>query len=127
MPSFKSDEEFLTYISRGAVGVRHVIENLQQQGRTPLLIEQGSTDFKLWKQLRIKGWRVPDILCIDTGRRVEARAKTSFEISSSHSLSNAERAWDFGLYDTDYMAIPVCEKSGAHPIDWTAHCRPTTS
>jgi hypothetical protein len=91
MPSFKSDEEFLTYISMGAVGVRRVIEDLKQQGRSPLLLERGSSDFKLWKRLRIKGWRVPDILCVDTGRRIESRAKASFEISGSHSTNNAER------------------------------------
>jgi hypothetical protein len=29
-------------------------------------------------------------------------------------------AWDFGLYDTDYVAIPVCQKSGDRPVDWKA-------
>src|SRR5947208_3504799 len=116
MPSFKSDDEFLTFISMGAVGVRRVIENVQQQGRKPLLLERGSNDFKLWKGIRIKGWRVPDILCVDTGRRVESRAKTNFEISGSHSTMKEERAWDYGLYDTDYMAIPVCVRAGDRPI-----------
>jgi HEAT repeat protein len=120
MPSFKSDEEFLTYISMGASGVKRVMDDLTAQGRTPLLLERGSNDYKLWKISRIKGFRVPDILCADTGRRVESRAKTNFEISGSHSTSNPERAWDFGLADTDYIAIPVCERCGEHPIDWRA-------
>ncbi len=116
--SFKSDEEFLTYISMGAFGVRQVMEDLRHQGHSPILLERGSNDFKLWRQIRIKGMRVPDILCVNNARRVESRAKTDFEISGSHSPLNPERAWDFGLSDLDYLAIPVCEKSGQRPIDW---------
>ena len=118
MRAFKTDEEFLTYISMGAAGVRRVIQNLEAQGRRPLLLERGSNDFKLWKRARIKGLRVPDILCVDTGRRIESRAKRAFEISASHSTANPQRAWDYGLHDTDYMAIPVCVRSGDRAIDW---------
>ena len=118
--SFKSDEEFLTYVSMGAYGVRQVMADLKRQGHTPLLLERGSDDFKLWKQVRIKGMRVPDVLLVNNGRRIESRAKTGFEISGSHSPTNAERSWDFGLDDGDYMAIPVCEKCGNRPVDWKA-------
>jgi HEAT repeat protein len=120
MPFFKSDEEFLTYISMGAAGVRRVMQNLEARGRRPVLLERGSSDFKLWKQARIKGLRVPDILCADTGRRIECRAKANFEISASHSTANPQRSWDYGLNDVDYMAIPICVRSGECPIDWEA-------
>lgn len=118
--SFKSDEEFLTYVSMGAYGVRQVLTDLKRQGHIPVLLERGSDDFKLWKQTRIKGMRVPDVLCVNNGRRIESRAKTAFEISGSHSPTNAERSWDFGLADGDYMAIPVCSKCGSRPVDWQA-------
>ena len=95
-----------------------VLEDLRRQGHTPILLERGSSDFKLWRQIRIKGMRVPDILCINNARRVESRAKTDFEISGSHSPLNPERAWDFGLDNRDFLAIPVCEKNGERPIDW---------
>lgn len=76
--------------------------------------------YKLWKQIKIKRIRVPDILCVKCGCQVESRAKTSLEISMSHSLSDQERGWDYGLHDKDYVALVVCNQSGDRPIDWVA-------
>lgn len=118
--SFKADEDFLRFVSMGAIGVRRVLADLEAQGHNPVPLERGSTDFKLWKQTRIKGMRVPDILCVNNGVRVECRAKTKFEISASHSTTRADRGWDYGLTDTDYFAIPVCRPSGERPVDWVA-------
>jgi len=118
--SFKSDAEFLAYISMGAAGVRKTVENLRAQGHNPLVLERGSDDFKLWKSTRIKGWRVPDILCVNDAKRVEVRAKSQFKISGSHSVNRAERHWSYGLADGDYMAFPVCRLTGTRPVDWEA-------
>src|SRR2546427_10221655 len=79
--SFKSDESFLEKISIGAIGTRRVFENLKKQGHHPLELERGSMSFKIWKTVKIKRIRVPDILCVRCGRRVESRAKTKFEVS----------------------------------------------
>jgi len=38
----------------------------------------------------------------------------------SHSTSDPERGWDFGMKDNDYVALVVCEKFGDKPIDWKA-------
>lgn len=118
--SFKSDKEFLAYISMGAAGVRAAVANLRQQGHEPLILERGSDDFKLWKSTRIKGWRVPDVLCVNDAKRVEVRAKSKFKISGSHSTGRAERQWSYGLSDDDYMAFPVCRLTGNRIIDWEA-------
>lgn len=118
--SFKSDAEFLAYISMGAAGVRKTVESLRAQGHKPLVLERGSDDFKLWKTTRIKGWRVPDILCVNDAKRVEVRAKSAFKISGSHSVNRAERHWSYGLADGDYMAFPICRLTGSRPIDWEA-------
>ncbi len=118
--SFKSDKEFLAYISMGAAGVRAVVENLRSQGHEPLILERGSDDFKLWKSTRIKGWRVPDVLCVNDATRVEVRAKSEFRISGSHSTGKAERQWSYGLNENDYMAFPVCRLVGTRIIDWEA-------
>ena len=83
-------------------------------------LERGSMSFKIWKAIKVKRVRVPDILCLRCARRVESRAKTNMEISMSHSTSNAERGWDFGLEDTDMVALAYCEKTGSGPLDWTA-------
>jgi len=116
--SFKSDESFLEKISIGAIGTKRVYDDLAVQGHRPIELERGSMSFKIWKAIKIKRLRVPDILCVDCGTRFESRAKTKLEITMSHSLSNPDRGWDFGLNDDDYVALVLCKKSGPAPIDW---------
>jgi hypothetical protein len=118
--SFKSDESFLEKISIGAVGTRQVFKDLDQQGHQPIELERGSMSFKIWKTIKIKRIRVPDILCVACNRRVESRAKTNLEISMSHSQADSSRAWDFGLEDNDYVAFVVCYRVGDEPVDWRA-------
>lgn len=119
--SFKTDESFLEKISIGAIGTQKAFNNLRQQGHTPIELERGSMSFKIWKAIKIKRIRVPDILCIACSRRVESRAKTKLEISMSHSFSDPQRGWDFGLEDEDYIAYVVCHRVGKRPIDWQAN------
>lgn len=76
--------------------------------------------YKIWKSIKIKRIRVPDILCVDCGKRIESRAKTKLEITMSHAINDLERAWDFGLNDEDYVALVPCKKCGEEPIDWCA-------
>ena len=118
--AFKSDVSFLEKISMGAVGTHRVFEHLRDQGHTPLELERGSMSFKIWKNIKIKRIRVPDILCVACGRRVESRAKTTLEISMSHSLSDPERGWDYGLNDSDFVALVICKRVSDRPIDWRA-------
>ena len=79
--SFKTDESFLQKLAIGAVGTKKVIEHLKQQKLHPIVLERGSTGFKIWKSIKIKRVRVPDILCVKTGIRCESRAKTVLVIS----------------------------------------------
>lgn len=118
--AFKSDVSFLEKISMGAIGTHRVFEHLREQGHHPLELERGSMSFKIWKNIKIKRIRVPDILCVACGRRVESRAKSTFEISMSHSLSDPERGWDYGLHDGDFVALVICKRAGDKPIDWQA-------
>ncbi|MFS8902818.1 HEAT repeat domain-containing protein [Synechococcus sp. H60.4] len=118
--SFKSDESFLEKLAMGAVGARAVFENLKRQGHRPIELERGSMSYKIWKKIKIKQLRVPDILCLNCGKRFESRAKTKLEISMSHSLSDPERGWDNGLANEDLVAFLSCSKSGERPIDWQA-------
>jgi len=120
MANFKTDESFLEKISIGAIGTKKVYEDLISQGHQPIELERGSMSYKIWKKIKIKRIRVPDILLVNSGIRIESRAKTKLEITMSHSQSDPERGWDYGLQDNDYVAIVVCEKSGDGPIDWTA-------
>jgi HEAT repeat protein len=118
--SFKTDESFLEKIAIGATGTRQTFQDLRNQGHDPMELERGSMSFKIWKAIKVKRVRVPDILCLRCGGRVESRAKTKMEISMSHSTSNPERGWDFGLEDRDMVALAYCEKTGPGPLDWVA-------
>lgn len=120
MASFKADESFLEKISIGAIGTQRVFSVLKQLGHQPIELERGSMNYKIWKKFKIKRIRVPDILCVNNGIRIESRAKTKLEISMSHSTSDPNRGWDFGMKDNDYVALVVCEKFGDNPIDWKA-------
>ena len=44
--SFKSDESFLEKISIGAVGTRHVLQDLAEQGHNPIELERGSNQLQ---------------------------------------------------------------------------------
>ncbi len=119
--SFKSDESFLEKLAIGACGTRTVADDLRKQGFHPIELERGSSSWKVWKQIKIKRLRVPDILLLDTATRIEARAKQSLQISMSHSESDPQRGWDRGLLDDDFVALTACTKVGRRPIDWHAN------
>jgi HEAT repeat protein len=118
--AFKTDVSFLEKISAGATGTTLVFADLKRQGHSPIELERGSMSFKIWKKIKIKQVRVPDILCVRCGTRVESRAKTDLQITMSHSISDPMRGWDFGLADGDFIAFVNCVKSGERPIDWKA-------
>jgi hypothetical protein len=121
--SFKSDPSFLEKISMGAVGTITVLNDLKRQGHLPIELERGSTSFKIWKNIKIKRIRVPDVLCLDCGRCVECRTKTKPEISMSHSQADPERGWDYGLDDRDRVAFIVCKKKSDEAVAWQS-CGP---
>lgn len=115
--NFKSDDSFLKKLVVGAAGTNATISRLKAMGFNPIELERGSTGFKIWKKIKIKRVRVPDILCLDTGLRFESRGKTKVEISMSHSLSDPKRAWDAGMRDDDIVSIVVFEQNNNSPID----------
>lgn len=109
--AFKPDASFFEKIVRGAIGTRAVCDDLRHRGHTMVELERGSLDTKLWKDVKRKRVRIPDLLCIKCGLRVESRAKAKAELTMSHSTSDAERVWDFGMVDADCVAFPVCEST----------------
>ena len=115
--SFKSDDSFLRKLALGAAGTNATILWLRDMGFNPIELERGSTGFKIWKKIKIKRVRVPDILCLNTGLRFESRGKTKPEISMSHSLKDPKRAWDAGMRDDDFVSIVVFKQSEDSPLD----------
>lgn len=118
--NFKSDESFLQKLAVGATGAKLTMQRLNELGYRPIELERGSTGYKIWKKIKIKRVRVPDILCLRSGLRFESRGKTKLEISMSHSLKDPHRAWDSGMRPDDSVAIVLCEQAGKSPVDWSA-------
>ena len=115
--NFKSDDSFLRKLIIGSSGVNSTISKLKELGFNPIELERGSTGFKIWKKIKIKRIRVPDILCLNTGLRFESRGKTKLEISMSHSLNDPKRAWDFEMRDDDMVTIVTFEQNEIDPIN----------
>jgi hypothetical protein len=92
----------------GAVAARAVRADLHEYGHDVVELERGSTETKLWKEVKRKRVRIPDLVCRRCGQRIECRAKAKPELSMSHSATDAERAWDYGMVDGDWIAFPVC-------------------
>lgn len=115
--NFKSDESFLRKLAIGAAGTSATIKRLRELGFNPIELERGSTGFKIWKKIKIKRTRVPDILCLNTGLRFESRGKTKPEISMSHSLKDPKRAWDAGMRNDDFVSIVVLEQNEDSPVN----------
>ena len=107
--ALKPDSSFFRKIALGAVGSRRVAEDLDRRGHRIAELERGAMDTKLWKEVKRKRVRIPDLVCERCGLRVESRAKTKATLSMSHSPTAQERAWDFGMVDADVVAFPVCK------------------
>jgi hypothetical protein len=106
--ALKPDSSFFRKIVIGAIGTRAVSRDLAEHGHEIVELERGSLDTKLWKDVKRKRVRIPDLVCLRCGLRVESRAKTNSELSMSHSTADEARAWDFGMVDADLIAFPVC-------------------
>ncbi len=115
--NFKSDDSFLRKLAVGAAGTNATMNRLKTLGFNPIELERGSTGFKIWKKIKIKRVRVPDVLCLNTGMRFESRGKTKLQISMSHSLNDPKRAWDAGMRDDDIVSIVVFAQNDESPID----------
>jgi len=107
--AFKPDSSFFRKIAIGAVGSRAICSDLANHGHTMVELERGSTDTKLWKDVKRKRVRIPDLVCLQCGVRAESRAKTKPILAMSHSITDEARAWDFGMVDSDLIGFPVCE------------------
>ena len=93
--NFKRDDSFLRKLAVGAAGTNATIDRLTTLGFKPIELERGSTGFKIWKKIKIKRVRVPDILCLKTGVRFESRGKTKRN-SMSHS-KRPQKQQDAGM------------------------------
>lgn len=113
--AFKANTSFLHFLSMGAAGVRQTMETLRREGFEPIELERYCSSNKIWTT-KIKRLRLPDLLCVKTGLRVEVRSKAKLMIRMSDTPSNLDRAWDAGLRDDDLVAFVACAIHGSRPI-----------
>lgn len=106
---FKEDWSFLDKITMGAVGTEKVIEQLNRQGHRIIELERYCTSNKIWAT-KIKRLRIPDLLCLHCGKRIESRAKSKLGIIMSDAATNPDRRWFAGLRDNDMVAFIQCYK-----------------
>lgn len=107
--NFKADWSFLEKISMGAVSSQEVIRQLNSCGHDVIELERYSTSNKIWAT-KIKRLRLPDLICLKCGRRIESRAKSKLDIRMSDNENNPDRRWDAGLSDKDLIAFIQCSK-----------------
>jgi hypothetical protein len=101
---FKTDTSFLRFLSMGALGIQQTIRYLRAAGFEPIELERYCGSNKIW-MTKVKRLRLPDLLCVRTGLRLEVRAKSDLKIRMSDAPNNPERTWDAGLRDEDLAAF----------------------
>lgn len=106
----KVDSSFLKFVTMGALGVRGVAELMTQAGLQPIELERYSRSNKIW-QTKVKRLRLPDLLCVKTGIRVEVRAKSDLTIKMSDAPTNADRRWNSGLAAGDMIAFVLIREA----------------
>lgn len=104
---FKADTSFLRFLSMGAAGARQTMEQMRAAGFVPIELERYCSSNKIWTT-KVKRLRLPDLLCVRTGLRVEVRAKSDLKIRMSDAPNNPDRRWDTGLQDDDVTALIAC-------------------
>ncbi|MBS4008228.1 MAG: hypothetical protein KGZ45_07385 [Clostridium sp.] len=109
---FKENWSFLDKLSMGAVGTTKVREVLNRNGHNLIELERHSLNNKIWPT-KIKRLRVPDLVCLNCGKRIESRAKSNLGIIMSDSPCVKERKWDYGLRNDDLVAFIFCSKDGS--------------
>ncbi|WP_241823202.1 hypothetical protein [Chloracidobacterium thermophilum] len=105
--AFKTDSSFFRMLAAGVVGARAVQQHLNSLGHDVVELERGALSTRIWRSVKRKRVRIPDLFCTRCGVRIESRAKTKTELSMSHSSGEAERAWHYGMLDSDWVAFPI--------------------
>lgn len=102
--AFKQDDDFLRFITMGAAGSAAVSRHLREtHGHRTIELERYAMANKTWAT-KIKRLRLADMVCLDCGLRIEARAKSELKVRMSHSNTKG-REWDAGQRDPDLCAF----------------------
>jgi len=94
----------------GALGARRVCELMAHAGLQPIELERYSRSNKIWST-KVKRLRLPDLLCVRSGLRVEVRAKSDLTIKMSDTPTNPDRRWNTGLAPRDMIAFVLIREA----------------
>lgn len=110
---FKEDADFARFLSMGVVATDAVRTHLRDaHGHEVIELERFAMANKLWLT-KVKRLRLPDLLCVRCGRRVESRGKSQLGVILSHSEG---RPWDAGgTRDDDLFAFVRVVIEGEDP------------
>jgi HEAT repeat protein len=106
----KVDSSFLRFVTMGALGARRVCGLMARAGLDPIELERYSRSNKIWTT-KVKRLRLPDLLCIKTGLRVEVRAKSKLAIKMSDTPTKPDRRWNSGLGSGDMIAFVLIREA----------------
>jgi hypothetical protein len=107
---FKVDTSFLKFLTMGALASQRVMQSMTDAGLRPIELERYSSSNKIWTT-KVKRLRLPDLLCVNTGLRVEVRAKSDLAIRMSEAPDNPQRRWFSGLAAEDMIAFVHCKEA----------------
>ncbi|HET7486538.1 MAG TPA: hypothetical protein VFJ85_01320 [Acidimicrobiales bacterium] len=112
---FKEDADFARFVSMGAVGTAQVGRDLRDRfGHAPVELERYAMSNKVW-QTKVKRLRLPDLVCLRCGRRIESRAKSTLGVILSHS-DTPGREWNAGgMRGDDLYAFVRVDRSTDPP------------
>jgi hypothetical protein len=109
--AFKQDEDFLRFLTMGAAGSAALARHLQEEcGHRMVELERYTMANKIWGT-KVKRLRLPDLMCVDCGLRVESRGKSKLEIKLSDADKNPARAWDAPHRDEDLIGFVTVDPS----------------
>jgi hypothetical protein len=108
--ALKVDSSFLKFVTMGALGARRVCELMARAGLQPIELERYSRSNKIWST-KVKRLRLPDLLCVRTGLRVEVRAKSKLTIKMSDAPTNPDRRWNTGFALRDMIAFVLIHEA----------------
>lgn len=69
--AFKSDSSFFRMLAVGAVGAQAVRQYLNALGHNIVELERGSLSTRIWRDVKRKRVRIPDLCCTKCGVRIE--------------------------------------------------------
>lgn len=102
---FKEDASFARFVTMGAVGTAAVARDLRARfGHRPIELERYAMANKVWA-VKVKRLRIPDLVCLRCGQRVESRAKTKLEVKLSDSATEGRQWHASGMRAHDLYAF----------------------